>query len=288
MHRVRTAPDTASMHDRIDAWQAAARLRAPPPRLVIIESTSVHHPAMPTRPSVLVLTGAGISADSGIPTFRDAGGLWEGQRVEDVATPEAWARNPRLVWRFYQLRRQALASVSPNPAHEALVRFEARLSAVALPFLLVTQNVDDLHERAGSPTIHMHGELTKVRCEACGTVVPDEARFHPDAPVPCPRCGHEWLRPDVVWFGEMPAHLDLIYDRLASVTHFLALGTSGLVHPAASFLAEARGAGARTFIQSLDPPANLHPRDEFRPGRAALVVPGLLDEIASALEAATT
>ncbi len=224
---------------------------------------------------LLVLTGAGISADSGVRTFRDHGGLWEGQRPEDVATPQAWRRDRRLVWRFYQQRRAQLGEVSPNPAHAALADLERQAKLAGGAFTLVTQNVDDLHERAGSQPIHMHGELAWLRCERCERRVRDLEHLSPDEFVPCPACGHDALRPDIVWFGEMPYHMDAIELALASCTHFVAIGTSGQVWPAAGFLAAARDLGARTFVQSLDAPENLDPRDEFVPGRAAQAVPKL-------------
>jgi len=231
----------------------------------------------------VILTGAGISADSGVATFRGRGGLWEGRRVEDVATPEAWSRDPREVWRFYQLRRSALGAVEPNAAHRALARLERELAAAEVECTLVTQNVDDLHERAGSTPIHMHGELAVLRCERCGHTRRD--REHLDAArfVPCPACAFERLRPDVVWFGEMPHHMDSIERALARCTHFAALGTSGAVYPAAGFLGAARSAGARTWVNSLDPPDNLHPADTFLPGRAAEVVPPLVDALVTDL-----
>ncbi len=232
------------------------------------------------RPSIVVLTGAGISADSGVATFRGAGGLWEGRRLEDVATPEAWRRDPALVWRFYQERRAALASVRPNPAHAALVGFEARCRTAAAPFLLVTQNVDDLHERAGSTPLHMHGELLKLRCEGCERAEENRVDVDPEIYVRCAACGFDRLRPDVVWFGEMPYFMDEILDAIDGCSHFVAIGTSGLVYPAAGFLAAARARGAATYVQSLDEPENLHPRDRFRPGRAAEAVPSLLDDLA--------
>ena len=157
------------------------------------------------------MTGAGISADSGVQTFRDAGGLWEGHRPEDVATPEAWAANPALVWRFYQARRAQLAEVRPNPAHVALAEAAERCAARGDRLTLVTQNVDDLHERAGTRTLlHVHGELAMLACESCGERVRDLERVDPERFVPCAACGHERLRPDVVWFGEVPYHLDEI------------------------------------------------------------------------------
>jgi NAD-dependent deacetylase len=237
---------------------------------------------MSRRASIVILTGAGVSADSGVATFRGAGGLWEGHRLEDVATPDAWRRDPRLVWRFYQLRRAALRTVEPNAAHRALAAFEARCAAAGAECLLVTQNVDDLHERAGSRPLHMHGELLKLRCEACGVTAVDATSHDPDRYVTCAACGNPRLRVDVVWFGEMPYFLEEIGEALARCTHFVAVGTSGVVYPAAGFLSAARVSGAKTYVQSLDVPENLHPRDVFRPGRAAEVVPPLLDELARA------
>ena len=234
--------------------------------------------------SVVVLTGAGVSADSGIATFRDAGGLWKGRRPEDVATPEAWAADPENVWRFYQTRRAGLVEKQPNPAHHALVDFERRIGEAGGRFLLVTQNVDDLHERAGSvELLHMHGELSVLRCERCGHRVRDLERFGPEF-LPCPACDGPRLRPDVVWFGEMPYHMVAIDRALSSCTHFLALGTSGAVWPAAGFLHEARAGGAATWIQALEEPENLERRDTFVRGRAAEVLPGLLAGVAEGLE----
>jgi NAD-dependent deacetylase len=234
---------------------------------------------------VVVLTGAGISADSGVQTFRDAGGLWEGHRPEDVATPEAWQRDPVLVWRFYQERRRKLLTVTPNPAHFALADFAQRCAKQGHRVTLVTQNVDDLHERAGSAPLHMHGELAQLRCERCaarklGFDDLDGNRF-----LPCPQCQHPRLRPDVIWFGEIPYHLDEIEAALRSVTHFVAIGTSGAVWPAAGMLAAARQRGAATYVQALEPPHNQTSDDHFVPGRAAEVVPGMLKGLAAWLRA---
>ncbi len=225
---------------------------------------------------LVVLTGAGVSADSGVATFRGAGGLWEGRRVEEVATPEAWAHDPERVWRFYQQRRASLRGVAPNPAHVALAELERRLAARGEAFTLITQNVDDLHERAGATPIHMHGELAVLRCEGCGVrrrelEFLDEQRF-----LACANCGFARLRPDVVWFGEMPLHMDAIEVAMASCSRFLSIGTSGLVYPAAGLLAAARSVGAETFVNSLDVPENLDASDRFLVGRAADVVPQLL------------
>lgn len=230
------------------------------------------------RVSLVVLTGAGVSADSGVPTFRDAGGLWEGRRPEEVATPEAWAADRASVWRFYQLRRAALGRVEPNDAHRALARLERGMAERGHAFTLVSQNVDDLHQRVGSTVLSMHGSLPRLACERCGARVEDRESLDPDRTVPCAACDHDALRPDVVWFGEVPHHLDAIDRALRRATHFLAVGTSGVVYPAAGMLELARACGAETIVNSLDPPDNLHPRDRFLPGRAALVVPPLVEE----------
>jgi len=226
---------------------------------------------------LVVLTGAGVSADSGVPTFRDAGGLWEGHRVEDVATPQAWARDPRTVWRFYQLRRAALAAVEPNAAHHALAQLEREAAERGYGFTLISQNVDDLHQRAGSAVLSMHGSLSDLACEACGVVVRDREHTDPDAFVPCAACGHAALRPDVVWFGELPRYLDEIDQALRGATDFLSIGTSGAVYPAAGLLSIARSMRATTWVNSLDPPENLDPRDRYLPGRAVDVVPALVE-----------
>lgn len=227
---------------------------------------------------VVVMTGAGISADSGVQTFRDAGGLWEGHRPEDVATPEAWLANPALVWRFYQARRAQLAEVEPNAAHFALAEAARALEGRGDQLTLITQNVDDLHERAGSAAIHMHGELAQLRCEACGHQLRDLERTTPDF-LACPACGHDRLRPDIVWFGEVPFHLDEIEAAMQTCTDFLAIGTSGQVWPAAGLLHAARSAGARTWVQALEVPANAEDEDTYVEGRAAEVVPALMQRV---------
>lgn len=229
--------------------------------------------------SIVILTGAGVSADSGIATFRGAGGLWEGHRIEDVATPEAWERNPALVWRFYQLRRAALATVEPNAAHRALARLESEYNKSGDRLCFITQNVDNLHERAGSSPLHMHGELARLRCERCQHVFVNLDYLNPSKFLACDKCTNSRVRPDIVWFGEMPYFLDDIYKSLRTVDLFISIGTSGVVYPAAGFLAEARERGARTIVNSLDEPGNLHPRDEFLPGRASEVVPALVERI---------
>ena len=224
---------------------------------------------------VVVLTGAGISAESGVPTFRDADGLWEGHRFEDVATPEAYEVDPALVHAFYDARRRALASVRPNPAHEALARLE---QALGDDLLVVTQNVDDLHERAGSRRVlHMHGELLSALCRACGRRTPcaGDLADHP----PCPRCGANQLRPDVVWFGEVPLHMDEIFRALEGTDLFVSVGTSGAVYPAAGFVHFATGGGARTLELNLGPSEVTELFDEARHGPAGRLVPAWVDEL---------
>ena len=196
--------------------------------------------------NIVILTGAGISAESGLGTFRGAGGLWEQHRVEEVATPEAFARDPDMVYRFYNARREQLGagSVEPNAAHRALARLEQQHPG---SFALVTQNVDDLHERAGSRRLyHMHGELAKMRCRRSGQVFAAPGHF--DAASVCDCCGEPGsLRPHVVWFGEMPLYMDEISALLADCDLFVAIGTSGNVYPAAGFVQLARQAGAATL-----------------------------------------
>ena len=229
--------------------------------------------AQPER--IVILTGAGISAESGIDTFRAAGGLWEQHRVEDVATPEGFARDPDLVLNFYDMRRAALASVEPNPAHHALARLEAEFAG---ELLLVTQNVDDLHERGGSrQVLHMHGELNSALCHSCEMRSPWHSAMI-DRP-PCPVCRAPSLRPDVVWFGEMPYRMDRIYAALAQADLFVSIGTSGAVYPAAGFVQEARASGARTLELNLDPSEGSHFFHESRHGPAGKLVPEWVDEL---------
>lgn len=225
--------------------------------------------------NLIILTGAGISAESGVPTFRGPDGLWEGHRVEDVATPEAFARDPLLVQRFYDARRDALASVEPNAAHLALARLDAEWRG---DLLIVTQNVDDLHERAGTRRLlHMHGELKRVLCTRCGAAPSWNQPLSSDPP--CPRCGAATLRPDIVWFGEVPYHMDQIEAAIAACDLFVSIGTSGAVYPAAGFVSWARDAGARTLEINLDPSAGTPMFDEARHGRAGELVPRLVDAL---------
>jgi len=192
---------------------------------------------------IVVLTGAGISAESGVATFRDPGGLWEKYDPMEIATPEAFRRNPGLVYRFYNARRAQLGDVQPNAAHRALARLQREFPGSVF---LVTQNVDNLHERGGSPQVcHMHGELARTLCSRCSRSLEYEGAF--DAGTSCPACGREGgLRPDVVWFGEIPYHMDEIDAQLADCDLFLAVGTSGQVYPAAGFVRQALRSGALT------------------------------------------
>ena len=224
---------------------------------------------------IVILTGAGVSAESGVPTFRGPDGLWEGHRLEDVATPEAFQRNPDLVQRFYNARRAALAGVEPNAAHRALARLDAAWTG---DFLLVTQNVDDLHERGGSRRLlHMHGALLRALCTGCGAAPAWPGDLARDSR--CPECGDPALRPDIVWFGEMPYHMAEIDRAIAACDLFVSIGTSGAVYPAAGFVGQARAAGARTLEINLDPSAGTPLFDEARHGPAATLVPAFVDAI---------
>ncbi len=198
--------------------------------------------------NVVILTGAGISRESGLDTFRDPGGVWDRVRIEDVATPEAFRRDPDQVHGFYNARRAQLNAVEPNAAHRALADLDAAWDG---DLLLVTQNVDDLHERAGSRRLlHMHGTLRHLRCLGCGVLLPWlEAA---DMQTPCPACDQKALRPDVVWFGEMPLHMDAILDALAVCDLFVSIGTSGTVYPAAGFV-DLAGRHADTLELNLEP-----------------------------------
>lgn len=225
---------------------------------------------------IVILTGAGISAESGVATFRDADGLWEGHNVQEVATPEGFLANPDLVLRFYDERRANLATVEPNAAHLALAELEQRLGDEVL---VVTQNVDDLHERAGSKNvIHMHGELRSALCMAC------DERFTWDAPMAndpaCPGCGVPSLRPDIVWFGEIPYRMNEIQDALLAADVFVAIGTSSEVYPAAGFVALASEVGARTVELNLHPSRMSSHFDEVMEGPASEVVPRWVRELA--------
>jgi NAD-dependent deacetylase len=225
--------------------------------------------------NIVILTGAGVSAESGIDTFRSAGGLWEQHRVEDVATPEGFARDPELVLRFYDMRRAAIQTKQPNAAHEALGRLDAEWPG---ELLIVTQNVDDLHERGGARRLlHMHGEHLLAWCTACDTRSPWTAPLL-DRP-PCPQCGARSLRPDVVWFGEMPYHMDAINHALRQADLFVSIGTSGAVYPAAGFVRTARALGAHTLELNLEAGQGSSWFHESRLGPATELVPAWVDEI---------
>jgi len=236
--------------------------------------------------NIVVLTGAGISAESGIPTFRthgavsyweydDADGVRKKHRVEDVCTPEALARDPLLVHRFYDERRAALAAVEPNAAHRALARLDAHRGG---ELLIVTQNVDDLHERAGATRmLHMHGELRSALCAACG-----ERRAWAGALPPgttCDACGAAALRPDIVFFGEMPYEMERIEQALARADLFVSIGTSGAVYPAAGFVQLAAHYGARTLELNLERSAGSDWFEETRLGAASVLVPAWIEEM---------
>ena len=234
---------------------------------------------MATIRNIVILTGAGVSAESGIDTFRSGtnGGpsLWEQHRVEDVATPEGFARDPDLVLRFYDMRRAAIQEKLPNPAHDALARLDAEWSG---ELLIVTQNVDDLHERAGARRVlHMHGTHLNAWCTACDVRSPWRATLI-ERP-PCPACDARALRPDVVWFGEMPYAMDAIYAALREADLFVSIGTSGAVYPAAGFVRDARELGAQTLELNLERSEGSHWFDESRLGRASELVPAWVGEI---------
>jgi NAD-dependent deacetylase len=231
--------------------------------------------------NIVVLTGAGISRESGLHTFRDPDGIWARHRIEDVATPEAFARNPEAVHAFYNARRHGLldAAIQPNAAHRALAELEQRWPG---PVLLVTQNIDDLHERAGSRNlIHMHGEILKARCAVCGEARPWREDLSTE--LACPACARTGgMRPHVVWFGEMPLEMDRIYSTLADAELFMSIGTSGAVYPAAGFVAEARAAGAHTVELNLEPSEGAQHFAAARHGPASEIVPAYVRRLLEA------
>lgn len=235
---------------------------------------------MPEFRNIVILTGAGISAESGLATFRGPDGLWEGHRVEDVCTPEALARDEALVHRFYDERRAKLTEVRPNAAHEALARLDAEWQG---GLLIVTQNVDDLHERAGvgehagRNLLHMHGELKSALCAHCEERVPWNGSLPPGSA--CPSCGAPALRPDIVFFGEIPYEMDRIERALAHVDLFISIGTSGAVYPAAGFVRTARHHGAHTVELNLDPSAGSMLFHESRMGPASILIPELVEAL---------
>ncbi len=216
---------------------------------------------------ITVLTGAGISAESGLATFRASDGLWESHRITDVATPEGFAADPALVHRFYNMRRAAAAEAQPNAAHRALADLARHHDLT-----LVTQNVDDLHERAGSPdVIHMHGALAGALCAACGHRWPAPLVMSPADS--CPACARSATRPDIVWFGEIPHHMDRIWEALERADLFAAIGTSGNVYPAAGFAQHARRRGADCVELNLDSSVNAHDFHRRITGPASRTVP---------------
>jgi NAD-dependent deacetylase len=231
---------------------------------------------MREKSNIVVLTGAGISAESGLATFRGPDGLWEGHRVEDVATPQAFDRDPALVQHFYDARRRQLTEVEPNAAHRALARLDSEWSS---DLLIVTQNVDDLHERAGARRLlHMHGELKSAWCLACDSRLPWEGQL--SGGPPCPACDERGrLRPDIVWFGEMPYEMERIDRALLDADLFVSIGTSGAVYPAAGFVQTARYAGARTLELNLEPSLGSVYFEEARTGPAGVLVPEWVEEV---------
>lgn len=231
--------------------------------------------AMAEVRNIVILTGAGVSAESGLRTFRAADGLWEDHRVEDVATPQAFRRDPELVQRFYDLRRENVLATEPNAAHEALARLDREWSG---ELLIVTQNIDDLHERAGAARVlHMHGEALSAWCLACDARHPWRGTLL-DAP-PCPGCGEAALRPDIVWFGEMPYEMDRIFAALAKADMFVSIGTSGAVYPASGFVQDAKSHGARALELNLERSQCSHWFDESRLGPASELVPQWVEEM---------
>jgi len=224
---------------------------------------------------IVILTGAGVSAESGLGTFRDTGGIWSQYDLEEVATPQGFARNPGLVHEFYNARRANMLAAAPNAAHLALARLQAEFAGEVL---IVTQNIDDLHERAGSRAVlHMHGQLTGGLCAACGHRWPAPRVMA--ARTPCPGCQAQNTRPDIVWFGEMPYHLDQIGAALARADLFVALGTSGEVYPAAGFVDQARAAGVATLEINLEPSARPGRFDRVIAGPATQAVPAWVCEV---------
>lgn len=238
------------------------------------------HIAIGKEDHVFVLTGAGISAESGLATFRGSDGLWEGERVQDVASPRGWTRDPERVWRFYSQRRKAAAGADPNPAHFALAEMER---ALGLRYFLCTQNVDNLHERAGSrDLVHMHGELFESRCDGCArTPFADKRLYESEAQHRFCECGGR-IRPNIVWFGETPFHMERIFEELQRCTVLLVVGTSGVVQPAASFVHwanERYGVGSpavRTYYVGPEHPANAEAFTQVFEGLAGELLPQIL------------
>ena len=235
---------------------------------------------------IVILTGAGISAESGISTFRDKDGIWAKVDYRDVATPEGFARNPQRVLEFYNMRRKASGNIEPNAAHFALAKLEREhAERNGGQVLIVTQNIDPLHEAAGAKNlIHMHGQLDQVLCNACQSRHPWDAQS-PELSIDmkCASCGKAGgVRPDVVWFGEMPYHMERIYQELAAADLFISIGTSGNVYPASGFVAEAKGNGAHTVELNLEPSEGASLFHEVHHGPASKVVPMYVERILNA------
>jgi len=228
---------------------------------------------------IFILTGAGISAESGLGTFRDKGGLWSQFKIEEVATIDGYQRDPKKVLDFYNFRRSKHRDVGPNAAHEALAELERGLAKQARKLTLCTQNIDNLHERAGSAdVIHMHGEIAKSRCHECGDVRVSDGELLIE--LGCGACGRVGgLRPHVVWFGEMPLEMDRIYEELAAADLFVSIGTSGAVYPAAGFVAAARRARIATLELNLEPSENAEMFDDARHGPATEIVPAWVRDV---------
>lgn len=226
--------------------------------------------------NITILTGAGISAESGIPVFRSETGLWEEHRVEDVATYEGFMRNPSLVHNFYNNMRKNLKNISPNPAHYALKKLQDEWSNGNVR--IITQNIDDLHEKAGSSNvIHMHGELNQIACESCGKVF----EWYEDSSVSsiCPHCNEKTLRPNIVWFGEMPFRMEEIDDILRDTSLFLSIGTSGVVYPAAGFAQVAKRSNAFNIEFNLSKSQQAYYFDEYVLGKAGETLPKFVDAL---------
>lgn len=228
---------------------------------------------------IVILTGAGISAESGLGTFRDKDGAWTKYDLEDVATPQGFARNPALVHDFYNKRRRDMVSARPNAGHYALARLEQAIKTEGAQLTLITQNVDNLHEKAGSGNVvHMHGELGKALCASCNWR--GEWLVDMEVGTPCPQCAHDGrIRPDVVWFGEMPYHVEEIYAALETCDYFLSIGTSGSVYPAAGFVNDAKALGAYTMELTLDPSDNAHVFNNGLYGPASETVPFWVEKL---------
>lgn len=229
--------------------------------------------------NIVILTGAGISAESGLRTFRAEDGLWEDHPVEQIATPEGFAADPALVQRFYDERRVNVRDANPNAAHMALGRLDAEFTREGRgELLIVTQNIDDLHERGGAGRVlHMHGEALSVWCQSCDARHRWEGTLW-DGP-PCPACGQVSMRPDIVWFGEMPYQMDRIFSAIARADLFVSIGTSGAVYPAAGFVQQASQSGARTLELNLETSLGSSQFDETRLGKASELVPSWVDEV---------